>query len=397
MMRRFRVGILCAALIYVLAAPLSAQTPGMPDPRQMSGVPLRVSDIPVGTVTVRVIRGTLANNVPGQSVELLGDGVPRRATTSEAGRAEFSGLRAGARLKAVAAVSGERLESQEFVVPDTGGIRMLLVASGAGASTNAPGAANPAAPTGEASVRLGQGSRFVFEIGDQALNVFSILQIVNPSSAPVDVGEPVVFEAAANGGDVTLLQGSNPRARAEGRRVSVAGPFPPGPTAVQFAYAIPYDGPTVTIEQRMPAVLEQVTMMAQKVGDMTVTSPHLVQRREMPAQGEIYIVGQGPGVRAGEPVTFSFAGLPHAPAWPRHVALALAGVILAGGVLIGRARRHDVAPDDRAALEMRRERLFTELAEAERRHGAAGLGPADAARRRELIAELEAIYAALDN
>ena len=395
-MRCLRPGLSCAALMCVLATILSAQTPGMPDPRQMSGVPLRVSDIPLGTVTVRVIRGTLANNMPGQAVELLGDGAPRRATTNETGRVEFSGLRPGARVKAVAAVAGERLESQEFVVPDAGGVRMLLVASGDAASTSGPVPADPTA-TGEGGVRLGQGSRFVFEIGDAALNVFSILQIVNASSAPVALREPVVFEAAANGGDVTLLQGSSPRARAEGRRVSVAGPFPPGTTAVQFAYAVPYDGPVVTIEQRMPVVLEQVTMMAQKVGDMTVTSPHVVQRREMPAQGEIYIVGQGPGVRAGEPVTFSFAGLPHAAAWPRHLALALAGVILAGGALLGRARPRDVAAEDRAALEARRERLFAELADSERRQRGGALAPADAARRRELIAELESIYAALDN
>ena len=387
-----------SVLACLIAAPVFAQNPAMPDPRRMSGVPLPVSEMTAGSVTVRVIRGALANNVPGHPVELIGDGAPRRATTTDAGRAEFTGLRPGARVRAVAVLDGERLESQEFTVPERGGVRMLLVA-GAGASAPAPsnaGAGDTAAAR-EGSVRLGQGSRFVFEIGDEALNVFCILQIVNPAGAPVDAGKPLVFEAAPNGGDVTLLQGSTPQARAEGRRVSVAGPFPPGTTAVQFAYAVKYDGPAVTIEQRMPAVLDQVTMMAQKVGPMTVTSPHVVQRREMPAQGETYIVGQGPGAGAGEAVTFSFDGLPHAPAWPRHLALGLAGVILAGGAWMGRGRRGSTVAGDRAALESRREHLFAELMAVDRRHRNGRSDAADAARRRELIAELESIYAALDN
>jgi len=56
-----------AALVLALAAPSYAQ---MPDLRQMSGVPLPVNDVAPGTVTVRVIRGSLANIVPGQDVEL---------------------------------------------------------------------------------------------------------------------------------------------------------------------------------------------------------------------------------------------------------------------------------------------------------------------------------------
>lgn len=395
---RCGLAISCAVLAGTLAAPLSAQGPAMPDPRRMSGVPLPVSDMAAGSVTVRVIRGTLANNVPGQTVELIGDGPPRRARTTDAGRAEFTGLRPGARVRAAAVVDGERLESQEFTVPERGGVRMLLVAGpdASAPATSGTGAGGTVA-TREGPVRLGQGSRFVFEIGDEALNVFCILQIVNPGATPVELREPLVFEAAPNGGDVTLLQGSTAQARAEGRRVSVAGPFPPGATAVQFAYAVQYDGPAVTIEQRMPAVLDQVTMMAQKVGPMTVSSPHVVQRREMPAQGETYIVGQGPGVGAGDAVTFSFDGLPHTPAWPRHLALGLASVILAGGAWLGRGRKGDAFAGGRAALESRRERLLAELTAVERRHLAGRSDAADAARRRELIAELESIYAALDN
>ena len=113
----------------LLSAATLARAQVMPDPKEIAGVPLPVSDVAAGTVTVRVIRGSLSNNLPGQAVELLVDGEPRRKTTGESGRAEFTGLATGSRVKAVAVVGGERLESQEFAVPSAGGTRVLLVAT----------------------------------------------------------------------------------------------------------------------------------------------------------------------------------------------------------------------------------------------------------------------------
>ena len=101
----------------------------MPDPKEIAGVPLPVGDMAAGTVTVRVIKGSLSNNLPGQTVELLVNGVARRATTGESGRAEFAGLSVGDGVKAIAIVAGERLESQEFAVPSAGGTAVLLVAT----------------------------------------------------------------------------------------------------------------------------------------------------------------------------------------------------------------------------------------------------------------------------
>lgn len=383
---------LVAALFCAAAAGAYAQV--MPDPKQMAGVPLPVAEMPAGTVTVRVIRESLANNIPGQVVELTVGGETRRATTGESGRAEFSGLPPGARVKATAVVGGERLESQEFEVPRSGGIRTILVATGA-----ADGRGLASAPAQPGTVVLGDQSRFVVEMGDSALNVFNILQIVNTGTTPVDTGGPVVFEAAPNGGTVTLLNGSSPRAAAEGRRVVVAGPFAPGATPVQFAYAVQYSGPAVTIEQRVPVSLNQVAVLAQKAGEMRLSSPQIQQQREMAAQGETYIVGQGPGVQAGEAVVLSFAGLPYAPTWPRNVALGLAIAILAGGAWSGFLRKPaDAGRTERAALEADRERLYDELTALE---GGYRQGRIDsirhAARRRELVSELESIHAALDN
>src|SRR5215213_7004883 len=101
-----RAGALCIVLVLTVGAIGYAQPPGglqMPDPKQMSGVPLPTTDITAGTVTVRVIRGSLSNIVPDQLVELTGEVAASRRTNA-AGRAEFAGLKPGARLKAVTVV-----------------------------------------------------------------------------------------------------------------------------------------------------------------------------------------------------------------------------------------------------------------------------------------------------
>ena len=200
-------------VLTVLSAAPFVQAQVMPDPKEIAGVPLPVGDMAAGTVTVRVIKGSLSNNLPGQTVELLVNGVARRATTGESGRAEFAGLSVGDGVKAIAVVAGERLESQEFAVPSAGGTRVLLVATDPELQKRAAEDRQLASGPAQAGiVVLGDQSRFVVELGDAALNVFSILQIVNTARIPVEPRDPVVFDAASGAGTVTILNGSSPRA-----------------------------------------------------------------------------------------------------------------------------------------------------------------------------------------
>ena len=111
----------------------------MPDPRQMAGIPRPVTDLPAGRVSVRLIRGQLANNIQGHPVEMHAGGkVLNTVKTDENGRAEFSGVAPGTTVKAVATVDGERLESQEFPWPGDGGIRLMLVATPKGGDAPPP-------------------------------------------------------------------------------------------------------------------------------------------------------------------------------------------------------------------------------------------------------------------
>jgi hypothetical protein len=390
------------AVQLAIGGPLMAQPGGiqMPDPRQMSGVPLPIGDLQPGTVSVRLIRGALDKPIVGQTVTLTGGPQPATATTNEMGRAEFRGLAAGTRLKASAVVDGERLESQEFAVPATGGVRLMLVA------TDPQTAARPdedrqlaAGPAQPGMVVLGDQTRFVFEMGDDGLNAFNIVQIVNTARSPVQPPQPVVFEIPQEGEGASLLEGSSPQATVQGKRIIVAGPFAPGPTLVQFAYSLPYSSDRFTIQQSLPASLTQLTVLAQKIGDMHLTSPQMPQHREMQADGRTYIVGVGPGLKAGDVLTLEFTGLPHGPKWPRNVALALAVAILAAGAWAAARPRAGsrAAVDRREKLEARRERLFTELLALEEEQRAGGIdGDRFDKKRRELVVALERIYAQLD-
>src|SRR4029453_11010786 len=97
----------------------------MPDPKQMPGIPRPVSDLPDGTVSVRLIRGDFSNNITDFPVEMQAGGKSRTVKTDDSGRAEFRNLPAGENLKFVAVVDGERLESETFPAPAQGGIRLM--------------------------------------------------------------------------------------------------------------------------------------------------------------------------------------------------------------------------------------------------------------------------------
>src|SRR4029453_17969930 len=102
--KRFVGFALCVLSVLCVESHLRAQ----PDPRQMAGIPRPVDDLPNGSVSVRVIRGALTNNIPNQAVELHAGSDVLTVKTDAEGRAQFDKLTPGARLKAVAVVDGER-------------------------------------------------------------------------------------------------------------------------------------------------------------------------------------------------------------------------------------------------------------------------------------------------
>jgi hypothetical protein len=366
------------AFLLVLSglAASAAQARQMPDPKQIAGMPLPVGDVPAGTVVVRVIRETLSNNIPDQLVELSGAGPTRTVKTDAGGRAQFDNLPPGSQVIASTTVGGERLQSQQFAVPSAGGIRLLLVATDPNAEKQAGQDRQPAdGPAQAGSVILGEQSRFVIELADGSLSFFNVLQIVNTARTPVTPSQPVVFDLPTGATGASILQDSSPQAKVAGPRVTVAGPFAPGTTLVQFAYSMPYSGANVRVEQKIPIPLNRVIILAQKNGDMRFTSPQLSEQREMAAEGQTYVVGQGPAVAAGGVVTFNFEGLPHAPLWPRNLAIGIAVAVLLAGAWASWKITPAVLSKDRNRLETKRGQLFAELAALEEQHRAERIDP----------------------
>lgn len=386
--RRILTGILLVAGAVVA----SAQVP-MPDLRQMAGMPLPSADLPDGTVSVRLVREALSNNLVDHPVELhLGDRVVT-ARTDETGRAQFSGLRAGATAHAVAVVERERLESRSFTVPARGGVRILLVAGlGAREAPRPPG--EPPAP---GAVALGGDSRFVIELDEEAVRVYGLLDLVNPARAPVTTSGPIVFEMPRGAQGTSLLEGSSPQATANGPRVTVTGPFQPGTTPVRFAYLLPYAGSRLEIAQPLPVALDNVAVIVERWEGLRVTSPQIARIQEFSASGRRLLFGDGPGLPAGGSLHLTLDGLPHPPAWPRLLALALAGVVILWGLFTAAGGTAAPGAASRRALETRREKLFDELVRLELASRTRSLDEARYRRRREeLLARLEHIYAELD-
>jgi hypothetical protein len=135
--------LVVAGLVLLLAAPAIA-APGMPDPRQMSGIPRPDPQIPAGEVTVRVLLGGFDAPALGAAVELelrSADGRVAELRSAEAGnqgRAHFRELAAFAGGQAVARVTldGETIRSQQIdLQPDTGTAVMLVKGAPKGGPT----------------------------------------------------------------------------------------------------------------------------------------------------------------------------------------------------------------------------------------------------------------------
>jgi hypothetical protein len=91
------------------------------------GKPLPSPDLPVGTVSVRVVAGSAAAPIVGTTVTLTVNDQPREARTDSAGRASFPGLPAGATVIAKV-VDDDKAEhaSEPFTIPDAGGTRLMI-------------------------------------------------------------------------------------------------------------------------------------------------------------------------------------------------------------------------------------------------------------------------------
>ena len=387
--------VLLVAWVCVLAGQVSAQE--MPDPKQMSGIPRPVTDLPSGSLSVRLIKGDLSNNIAGHPVELhVGDTV-QTVKTDGAGRAQFDKLPSGATLKAVAVVDGERLESQEFPAPVQGGIRLMLVATDKEKEQRA--ALEAKAPAISGQVVIGGESRIVIEPGEESVSVYYIFEILNNARAPVNPPTPFAFDLPSGMVGTGIMQGSTPRATASGVHVKVDGPFPSGKTIVEVGGSLPVTSGTLQFQQTFPAIYEQPVLIAKKEGALKVFSPQFDRMQESVVDGgTAVIVGAGSALAAGQPVSITLSGLAHHSDVPGTVALSLAlGIAVLGAIAALRPGDPKERSNERKRLTTRREKLLQDLVRVEQEHRRGRLEEgAYSARREDLVSSLEHVYAALD-
>ncbi len=321
---------LIACGLTLIAWPIAAQQ--MPNPKEISGVPLPATDVPAGTVSVRVVRGSFTTNISDQPVEFTIDGKTQTKKTDDQGRAQMSGLKTGARVRAATVVDGQRLESQEMTM-GAGGYRVVLVGVDPEAEKRAADdkvlAAGPAV---KGMVVLGQESRVVAQLADDRLSIFYVLDVQNTARTPVDPGGPLIVDLPHGARGASLLQGTSPQATLTAGRVTITGPFAPGSTPVQVGFEWPYDSSVARFEQTWPVPLEQVTVLVAQTGGLDLQSPQVTAKRDVTDQGQALIFGSGPPLPAGQPFVLEIQHLPHHPQWPRYVALTLASVILLAGL-----------------------------------------------------------------
>src|SRR5262249_58444003 len=115
------------------------------------------------------------------------------------------------------------------------GVRLMLVATD---RTKAPATTPDAAPI-PGQVTIGGQSRIIVEPGDEALQLYYLLEIQNTARAPVDPTTPFVFTMPRGAVGTSLLEGSSRLASVKGPLVTVPGPFPPGRTTLPLACQIP--------------------------------------------------------------------------------------------------------------------------------------------------------------
>ena len=315
--------LLVAVLGSAWAAPASAQI-AMPNPKEISGVPLPAQDVPAGAVSVRVILGGFDKNVVNQPVQFVIAGKTQIVKTDAQGRAQVSGLAAGTIVKATTTVDKETLTSQDITV-GASGLRVVLVATDPEAVAREEAdkklAAGPAVP---GTVVLGPNTRIVVEPGDEVVTVFYVLDIVNSARAPVDLGGPFQLDlpTGARGGGV--LDGSSPQGKLLGAHLNVTGPFKPGSTEVQIGFELPTGGATKTIAQKFPVAVPETTIVLQRSANEDLVGAQLADKRETINQGQRLVFARGTALGPGGSLTFDVTGLAHHPRWPRYFALTLA-------------------------------------------------------------------------
>lgn len=95
-------------------------------PAEALGHPLPSGDLPAGTVQVKIIAGSIAKPVADTDVHISIGGVDHPARTNAEGHATLPGVPAGAKVQIKVKGPKDDITSDEFPMPDQGGVKVML-------------------------------------------------------------------------------------------------------------------------------------------------------------------------------------------------------------------------------------------------------------------------------
>ena len=392
MSRSLSFFVICSLLFLPSAA--RAQV-NMPDPSAIAGTPLPAPELAAGIVTVRVVRERMGNNIAGQEVTLTAGQGKRTLKTDAQGRAQFDGLAPGMMVQATTTVDGETLTSQQFAVPNSGGVRVALIAGIAAAAAKEKSEAEAAAkmPARPGVVEIGPESRIIIEYQDDNLTVFYLLEILNNARTPIDIGGPLLIRLPTGAAGASMMQGSSPNAGAQGDMVTITGPFPPGKTVAQVSSRCRRVAQATRCGKPGRRRSRRCRRHGEDHRNMQIASPQ--HRRERDELGWPAIRGGGGRVNAGDTLVLHLTGLPAHSNTPRNATLLAAVVTFALGAWFAFSPAKARAAQD-TKLHARREKLMNEVVALERKRRTRPLSEADEARLQRVTAELERVIAELD-
>lgn len=367
-------------------------TTAQPDPRQMSGLPLPDAELSDGTISVRVIRGQLSNNVTGHEVELRQGDVVETALTDAEGRATFFTLNPGQQVNVATVLDGERIESQAFAVPGRGGVRLMLVGIDP---------ANPPVPARSGRVTFGGESFIQIELIEESIEVYYVFELLNLSDTPVEPPVEIAIDLPTGAQGVTVLPGSSALTRVDGTKAELPGPFESGATPLRIAYILPYSGERLAVSQSFPIDLDSVLLSVEQWEDVDFVSTQIARRMEVPAdspEGTDYLLGAGPGISAGSVLSIELTGLPHRSTTPSTLTLVIAlGILGVGGWGALGPTGGTENDKTRKLLQAQKEQLFGDLVKIERQYRTDKMGSTKyASRRGEVLSALEKVYSGLE-
>ena len=245
----FAVAVGSAALCALSIDPATS----LAQPADAIGKPLPDGAMTTGSISVRVVAGTPTAAVVGTDVTLTVNGEPRIQRTDASGRAMFNGLPANAKVQAkVADAEGKPVTSEEFGVPESGGVKLMLStkpfaaggpAMGAGGAPEArqmSGQARPERdePAGQFSIRLTYN------------NTTMVDRKITDNNPPV--GETVTLVGYASDDSVTVKT-----AKSDDKGRVTFGDLDPSGSVVYFAMALlPRAGAFDRLMTKMPIQLD---------------------------------------------------------------------------------------------------------------------------------------------